>query len=454
MDSTTTPTGAGFYINPNFAKLWIGQAVSILGDFVFDITLILWVATDLAAGKSWAPLAVSGVLLAATIPIVVLGPLAGVFVDRWDKRRTMLAMDILRASLIGLLMLFVQVAPHLFAAQATRHVELVAVYVVVFLASTCAQFFNPSRLALIGDVVAPDLRNKASGMGQTTTYLAGIVGPPLAGPLFFHAGARSALLINGLSFLVSFVAILLVEPPVIALENVAKSAPSVFREFREGIAFFGHNRVLMTLLVSLVIVMFGAGALNALDVFFVTVNLHTSASLFGVLSAAIGSGAVLGAIAASTLGSRIPAARIFWISLLLTSVGLLIYSRMTSFWPAVVALFVTGIPMAALNVAIMPLILGVTPRDMLGRVTSVLMPVVNVATLGSIVLAGWLAGTVMIHFKAHAFGLTFGPVDSIFLAAGILGLVSGMYAMLGLRGTHAATPMTTSEPQEDVAATA
>jgi MFS family permease len=393
------------------------------------------------------------VLLSATIPIVVLGPLAGVFVDRWDKRRTMLLMDLIRASLIGLLLLFVAVAPHLFPAQ-TRHAELAAVYVVVFVASTCAQFFNPSRLALIADVVTPELRNKASGMGQTTMYLAGIVGPPLAGPLFFHAGVRSALLINGLSFLISFAAILLVEPPTIAANNLVAGAPSVLREFREGIAFFGHNRVLMTLLISLVIVMFGAGALNALDVFFVTVNLHTSASLFGVLSAAIGSGAVLGAIAASTLGSRIPAARTFWISLLLTSVGLLIYSRMTSFWPAVAALFVTGIPMAALNVAIMPLMLDSTPREMLGRVSSVLMPVVNVATLGSIVLAGWLAGTVMAHFRAHALGLTFGPVDTIFLAAGILGLVSGIYAMIGLRGAQNERSFTESEMQENMGATA
>jgi MFS family permease len=453
MDSITSPATSRVYIIPDFAKLWLGQAVSILGDFVFDITLILWVATELAAGESWAPLAVSGVLLAAIVPVVILGPLSGVFVDRWDKRQTMLAMDALRAGLIALLLLFVQIAPLLWSSQTARRADLVAAYVVVFLASTCAQFFNPSRLALIGDVVPAELRNKASGMGQTTGYLAGIIGPPLGGPLFFHAGVRTALMINAVSFLFSFIAILLVDAPVRVAGKISASAPNVLREFREGLVFFGRNRVLMTLLVSLVIVMFGAGALNALDVFFVTVNLHTSASLYGILSAAIGSGAVLGAIAASTVAAKVPPARTFWVSLLLTSVGLLIYSRMTSFWPAVIALFVTGIPMAALNVAIMPMILRTTPREMLGRVSSVLMPVVNVATLGSIVLAGWLAGTVMAHFKAHALGLTFGPIDTIFLAAGILGLVSGVIAMVGLRGAQDA-PVKESHAEDNVAATA
>lgn len=70
------------FINRNFALLWSGGAISILGDFVFNTTLVLWIATSIARGQPWAPLAVSGVLLSTTIPIVVVGPLAGVFADR------------------------------------------------------------------------------------------------------------------------------------------------------------------------------------------------------------------------------------------------------------------------------------------------------------------------------------------------------------------------------------
>src|SRR5262249_14063189 len=80
--------------NRNFAVLWSGQLISNLGDFVFDTTLVVWIATELTRSQPWAPLAVSGVFLAATTPILLIGPLAGVFVDRWDKRRTMLATDL------------------------------------------------------------------------------------------------------------------------------------------------------------------------------------------------------------------------------------------------------------------------------------------------------------------------------------------------------------------------
>ena len=69
------------FINRNFALLWWG-AISNVGDYAWDTALVLWVASFLVAGQSWAPLAVSGVVLAAAIPQIVVGPLAGVFVDR------------------------------------------------------------------------------------------------------------------------------------------------------------------------------------------------------------------------------------------------------------------------------------------------------------------------------------------------------------------------------------
>ena len=100
MDSTTpSPTSPTLALlaNRNFVLLWLGQAISRLGDTVFDFTLLLWIAAVLARQEPWAPLAVSGVLVAQTLPMILVGPVAGVFVDRWDKRRLMLWMDLLRA---------------------------------------------------------------------------------------------------------------------------------------------------------------------------------------------------------------------------------------------------------------------------------------------------------------------------------------------------------------------
>src|SRR5579884_1630056 len=92
------------FINRNFALLWWGQAISSIGDYAWDTALVLWVASYLVAGQSWAPLAVSGLVMAAAVPQVVVGPIAGVFVDRWDKRKTMVLMAALQAIFAVLLL--------------------------------------------------------------------------------------------------------------------------------------------------------------------------------------------------------------------------------------------------------------------------------------------------------------------------------------------------------------
>src|SRR5215471_6758735 len=104
MDTTTATEAPstpkpGLLINRNFALLWTGSLISVFGDVIFDTSLIVWITVFLAVHQTWAPLAVSGVFLAALVPTMLFGPIAGVFVDRWDKRRTMLWMDASRAIL-------------------------------------------------------------------------------------------------------------------------------------------------------------------------------------------------------------------------------------------------------------------------------------------------------------------------------------------------------------------
>ena len=81
---------SGLWRNRNRRLLWLGQGVSATGDMVFTMTVLLWIATIIAKGQTWAPAAASGALIATAAPVLVVGPLAGVFVDMWDRRRTML----------------------------------------------------------------------------------------------------------------------------------------------------------------------------------------------------------------------------------------------------------------------------------------------------------------------------------------------------------------------------
>lgn len=444
MDSTTaippSPSSPsrkpGPLVNRDFGLLWSGALISYIGDFLFDTTLILWIQQVVARGQSWAPLAVSGVLVVFSLPVLLVGPLAGVFVDRWDKRRTMLVMDALRAVIVALLLLAANLVPLPFVpgGRLTPIQQVGVIYVDVFLVAICQQFFTPARMALIGDLVAEPERPRASALMQSVLALGIVIGPALAGPLFFSVGAESALLLNALSFVVSFLVILAVRAPRAARSVAEGERGHVLREYLAGVRFYVSNRVLMALLVTGMIIMFGAGALNALDIFFVTINLHAPAVYYGYVSAANGVGNIMGAVLATVVLARIGTARVAWLSIIALGLLMIVYSRLTSLAPGVALIVLIGIPNAWVNAAVGPLMLHVTPRELIGRVSSILNPVMTLMGLLSTALAGYLASTALTGFHYAVAGLTFGTYDTIYTAGGLLAVLGGIYGAWSLRG--------------------
>jgi MFS family permease len=425
----------GFFINRNFALLWGGQAASVIGDYVFQTTLILWITTVIAKGQPWAPLAVSGALLASSIPTFLIGPVAGVFADRWEKRRVMRSMDALRAVLVMLLILVTGSIQLPFLAGGRFPVlwQLGMLYSIVFLISICDQFFRPSNMALIGHIVEEPYRARASGLEQVTFNLAIVVGPSLGALLFLSVGIQWALIVDTLSFVVSFFSIVAMHVPDAAKPDGLMVQHNFLHDFLEGIRFYANNRVLVTILVTGVIVLLGAGAFNALNIFFITQTLHAPASIYGVISSAAGLGAIVGALCATIFVQRIGVVRVFWISILAVGVVLLLFARMTSVIPALFLAFLMGFMNAPINVTMMPLLLHVTPQKLIGRVSAVLSPMMSVASTLSIVLAGYLDSTALRDFHTTFLGMAFGPVDTIFTSAAILAIIAGFYAMTNLR---------------------
>jgi MFS family permease len=408
--------------NRSWHRLWLAQAVSLTGDSVFDITIRLWVATVLAKGKPWSPAAASGVLIAAAVPVLGVGPLAGVWVDRWDRRQIMLTADACRAVLIASL-LAVPALGH----RLPLNTELAVVYAAVAAESAFAQFFNPSRLAVLGLIVAPVDRPHASGMLQATSSTASIIGPPLAAPALFALGVRWALVVDALSFVISFAAIRSLRLPPAAEQ--ASQRPGFLTEFRAGVRFFATSRILVALSVGVVICTLGTGALNALQVFFLRDNLHTSANWLGTLSAAIGIGSVGGALTGGWAGHRIGPARVFWLAMVLGGVLLLVYSRITQFPTALAVGSLVGLMFGALNAAAPPLFLAAIPQALMGRVMSVFTPFQQVANVISIAAAGLLAGTVLRGMHQVVAGVKFGPVDTIFAASAVF-IIMGLLVMI------------------------
>lgn len=422
------------FINPNFAKLWWGQAISSVGDYAWDTALVLWIASFLTVGQSWSPLAVSGVILAAAVPQIVVGPIAGVFVDRWDKRRTMIVVAALQAVLaLSLIVPSGSVAlPLLGAIRLPLLWRLGVIYADVALLAALAQFFGPAQFALIKDVVPEKKQDQAVEMTQAIQGLSVIIGPPLAAALVFTVGFGWALLVNALSFVVSFLAILATEAPP-AARSVARGQAGHFgREFRAGLGYVTGHPILRIILISEILTWLGFGSLQSLGYFFITGNLHAPASAYGVLGAVFGIGAIAGALLVTFAGKRIGLARLFWVALFTSGVFVIVMSHLTSLFPALIAAFLFGVSTTAILVSASPLALDETSREFVGRVMAVINPLGRLAALISVVLAGFLVSVVLRGFHASVLGITFGPVDSVFTGMGLLAVAGGIYARISL----------------------
>lgn len=240
------------FINRNFALLWWGQTISSVGDYAWDTALVLWVATFLVAGQSWAPLAVSGLVLAAALPQIVVGPLAGVFVDRWEKRQTMITMAALQAIFAVLLVLPAATfsLPFIGRVQLPLFWRLGVVYIDVALLSIFAQFFIPAQFALIKDIVPEAQQDQALETFQAIQGLAVIIGPPVAAVLVFGLGVVWALVLNALSFVVVFLATMAIQAPPSAHSMAPGEAGHFSREFLEGLRYVADHVVLRTILVA------------------------------------------------------------------------------------------------------------------------------------------------------------------------------------------------------------
>jgi predicted MFS family arabinose efflux permease len=361
-------------------------------------------------------------LIAQYLPVFLLGPIAGVFVDRWDRRQTMVISDVTRA-IIALLPLVVPI-----------FLRLPAIYTSVFLISAFSRFFMPARAGIMQVIVADEQQPQAASISQATFALSFIIGPAIASPLYFAVGPIVACIINAASFLISAISVRAIRASKEALHPYLKSdtqrstngVKAVLRELIAGLQFVVQTRVLLIVVILALIAMLGAGALNALDVIFVNQRLHVSTSLYGPLLAIGGLGTLLGAIGAGFVAKRIKPRHILAGSVFLLGLFLIVYAFQTQYALALIVMFITGIPQGGIDVGFMPLLLGATPRKLIGRVQSVIETAMFGSSLVSIGLAGY-------------FG-QFIPVYIIYAVGGVFIALAGLFGWFALPKETSSTP--------------
>ncbi|GLV60520.1 MFS transporter [Dictyobacter sp. S3.2.2.5] len=414
-------------INRNYTFLWSGQSVSLIGDTIFDTVLVLWVA-DLLGHSGQAPLAVSGIGLAVALPSLLLSPFAGVLVDRWPKRRTMLVMDALRALLVCSLLLVSGVLP--MSLNLSLPIKLTILYVIVGGASCCSQFFNPSSMALLGLIVPEEQRTRASALSMGTGMFAWTLGPAIASVLYASFGIGWAIVFDVVTFGWSWCMIRQIQLPASQPEGMPERQPRhFFRELWDGLGFIRDSALLFPLLLSDGVFFFGLGIVNTLCLFLVTGNLHVPASLYGPFCAIPAAGGILGTWLVGRYGSKVGEIRIYACGALVSGAAVLFVGWQSNPLLALLGFFIANVSNMHAAVVTGPLILKATPEKLVGRIFAARGTVMTVCSLLATFLSGYLSSTLLrsLHLDVGR-GASLNAINALYICAGIIIMIAGIYA--------------------------
>lgn len=382
---------------PDFRRLWIAQAVSDFGDSLTIFTL-LFMVQRLTGDES----AVAAVLIASALPTLVVGLVAGVWVDRWNLKRVMVGSDVLRAGLV--------------VGLAVVH-ETWMLYVIVFLVAAIGTFFRPARQALLPRVVSGERLLAANSLNEVTRVVAYTTGTAASGLLVAATGAFAAVfVIDSLTFVVSALLVARVVTSADPLPAGEESVAGVLAELTEGLRALIGSRWLSGVLVGATLAMFGLGAVNGLIVPFVVGDIGLSESWFGLLEGAQSLGVVVAGTLTAVLSTRFRPSNLLAGGLVAVGVVVAGFSLAGGVVTLTLLMLAVGLAVAPVQASASTIMQREAPPRLLGRAASALSAGATGAQVGSLAVAGALASVLGVR---TVFVLSGGVV----VGAGLVSLV-------------------------------
>jgi predicted MFS family arabinose efflux permease len=378
---------------PDLRLLLGAGLISLTGDWVLGIGL-----TYSVFALTGSTLASAVTLLAAFVPQVLVGSVAGVFVDRWDRKRTMIVAN---------LVLAVALVPLLWVFDASR---IWLVYVVLAVESVVEVFFGPAEQAMLPRVVPDDDLVVANGLNGQVQQMARLVGSGLGGVVAAIGGIAALAVADAVTF--ALAALLLsrihasgrtdrtnstegIHPPD---EELRGRLAQLGYEWRAGLATAWGSPVIRILLVFCLVTSTGEGIMGTLFAPFVRDVLHGGAQVYGVITGVQAVGGIVGGFAVATLANR-------WSPTTMLGAGALVFGLVdlaiflyplawVSPWPAMLGMIVVGLPGAVTIAGLTTLFQRNTADEKRGRVFSLVSMARSVTMVIGTVAAGFLGGAV------------------------------------------------------------
>lgn len=389
--------------NKDFIILWLGQNISKLGTSLYNIALMWYMYK-----KSGSAITLGISVLCFTVPAVLIAPLAGVFADRFDKKKIIIITDILNGIIMFIFSYFIFIDRY----------PVYVMYIFTIISSMISAVFNPAITSAIPIIVDEKNLKDANTMNQIASQIINIFGPALAGIIIAFMNIWMLFLVNGLSFLIcaaieSFI--------MISKNTILKNNYAIVSQFKEGLIYVAKDKTLLYLLLAGgVIINFFLAPLTIYETILANKILNVGSTGFGMMNSAVSSGALIGAlfIMLNVFNNKY---KMTVAGLCIEGAAVALIGLMPNYYIVLVAEGCLGLGVAMASVGMSTLYQTMIPKDKMGRVMAL------VSTLcGVTVPIGTLTGSTMAAYI---------PLNVVFIMSGMVILVTGiaLIPMLGIK---------------------
>ncbi len=402
----------------NFFCLWLAQVVSNFGDRLTQMALVALVYQRTPGSA----IALAKLISFTVIPVFLIGPIAGAWVDRLNKRNVMIISDLLRG-------IFVLTIPFFII-----HNQILPIYLVVFITFSISRFFIPSKMAIIPDIVSKDKLLVANTLADTTHMLGNVMGLVVAGILvnIKYIGAIGGFYIDAASFFISAVLITMMAQKEFVMRvredlRVTKKAlgssirKSIFAEVKEGIKYFKKYSQMHFIVYVFFLLMAGLGAISCVIIVFIQESFGTATLDLGLIGMFLVGGLLLGTLFYGRFGQRIEKRRVILSSFVTTGISVMLFAFFVKRYPNIL---VSGLLSGLIGMAASPIMVSVNtmthetmPEEARGRTFSSLEAVIHLAFLIFMFLAAYAAKYIERFWIVIAVG-------ALFSLCGLMGVLS------------------------------
>ncbi|MGD0478475.1 MAG: MFS transporter [Nitrososphaerales archaeon] len=369
--------------NRPFALLWLGQLVSNSGDYIFDVAIV-W----LVLKATGSPLYVGLVLAASLLPGVLVGPIAGVYVDKLNRRSLMLASNAFQAALsLGIALLYV-----------AGLLPVWALLVLIFMLNAGAQFVRPTVTAVIPVLVERTDLPAANGLISMSSSLNQFAGYGLGGLAVLLFGPTLPIYYNAATFVFAFVMVSMIAPARLATpgQGTQPGDDSFLGRFKEGVHYIASSRLLLEILVLALVVNFFGSGVGALFGPYASLTIHGDAFTYGILLAASALGLLVGSLTVAKVNMRSHVGHVLFGGIVAIGIVTMVMGAFTFLTVAVAMSALLGFFEGLVNLPLQVLIQARVPGNLLGRVVTSLGAMVTAATPVSTAISGGVANSLSV----------------------------------------------------------